>query len=564
MSDTLQPPEGDAPRAPLTPGSDPVPDCAPEEAYRRMFDCLPEAVLVIQDGAFRFSNRRAEALLGYSRAELRSGQLAAIVHPEALERVLRQATECPCSDGGTASACCTFKLVHPDGSVHWAEMRSEPFIWRDRAATLCSLRDITALRLSEETYRKIVTATSEGFMMLGADMRVTEVNPALLFMTGLAPEQLIGHPFDRMYAPESVEFYSASRDHMSFEAQLLTADGGKLPTLFKRSTLRDAAGESTGFLVFLTDITELKATQAELHRAEQRYRSMYRNAVQGMFQAELDGKLLRVNPAYARILGYDSAEEMLGLKNGSAGLYFDPGERQRMLKALKRRGVLANYEVKLRRRDGQPVWALANYRLTQEEGGRKIIEGMLVDHTRRKHLEEALRRGRERFRGLSMHDNLTRLYNTRYLYKALERLCRTCSASGKPLSLIFIDMDHFKRVVDTYGHLNGSLALREVARTFRSLLRSPCFGVAYGGDEFVLVLPGYDSARARAKVESIRRKMKTTVYLTASGLAVRLSASFGLATYPQDAADIRSLLARADQALFRVKQTAKGGIGTAS
>ena len=89
-------------------------------------------------------------------------------------------------------------------------------------------------------------------------------------MTHIAPEQLIGHPFDRLYEPESVEFYSASRDHMSFEAQLLTGDGGKLPTLFKRSTLRDAAGETTGFLVFLTDMTELKATQAELHRAEGR------------------------------------------------------------------------------------------------------------------------------------------------------------------------------------------------------------------------------------------------------------------------------------------------------
>jgi diguanylate cyclase (GGDEF)-like protein len=108
------------------------------------------------------------------------------------------------------------------------------------------------------------------------------------------------------------------------------------------------------------------------------------------------------------------------------------------------------------------------------------------------------------------------------------------------------------------------MALREVARTFRSLLRKPCFGVAYGGDEFVLVLPGYDTPQAMAKVESIRRKMKNTSYLTDSGLSVKLSASFGIATYPRDAADVRGLLAKADQALFRVKQTAKGRIGTAS
>jgi diguanylate cyclase (GGDEF)-like protein/PAS domain S-box-containing protein len=550
----------------VRPVPDPVAETLQDDAaFRRMIDRCPVAVLVIQDGSVRFSNRRAEELLRYSSEELAAGGVDAVVHPEHVDRVRRQATECECAvDASPAPACCTFKIVDRGGEVRWAEMRSEPFVWQSQPATLCFLSDVTDRHATEEKYRRIVNATSEGFMILGPDNRLIEANPALLFMTGFAPDELIGKPFDTLYDPESLEFYSASRDHMSFEARLLTREAGHVPTLFKRSTLRDPAGEIAGHLVFLTDMTELKATQAELRRAEQRYRSMYRNALQGMFQAEIDGKLLRVNPAYARILGYASTDEMLSLKTGSAGLYFDPGERQRMLKALKRRGLLVDYEVKLRRKDGQPVWALANYRLSQDERGQKIIEGILVDHTARKHLEEALRRGRERFRGLSLHDNLTRLYNTRFLYQALDRLCKTCRASDKPLSLIFIDMDHFKRVVDTYGHLNGSQALREVASTIRSLLRSPCFGVAYGGDEFVLVLPGHDAARARAKVESIRRKMKRTVYLADSGLSVRLSASFGLASYPQDADDVRGLLAKADQALFRVKQTAKGGIGTAS
>jgi diguanylate cyclase (GGDEF)-like protein/PAS domain S-box-containing protein len=536
----------------------------PGAVFRRMVDRCPEAVAVIQDGAFRFLNRQAQELLSCPPERLAEGGLQAVVHPDHLDRLLHHVNECACAAEPAGSpACCTFKLADAGGG-RWAEMRNEPFRWERRPATLCFLRDVTHLHATEEKYRRIVTATSEGFAMLGPDMRLTEVNPALLFMTGYGPDELIGRPFEALYEPESVEFYSASRDHMSFEARLFTRDGARLPVLFKRSTLRDPVGEPAGYLVFLTDMTELKATQAELRRAEQRYRSMYRNAVQGMFQAEPDGKLLRVNPAYARILGYDSTDEMLALKNGSAGLYFEPTERQRMLKALRRRGVLIDYEVKLRRRDGSPVWALANYRLTQDEQGRRIIEGILVDHTARKRLEEALRRGRERFRGLSMQDNLTRLYNTRYLYTALDRLCRSCRASSTPLSLIFIDMDHFKRVVDTYGHLNGSRALREVAATIRASLRAPCFGVAYGGDEFVLVLPGFDGARARVKVEAIRRRMKNTVYLAQSGLSIRLSASFGMATYPQDAPDVRSLLAKADQALFRVKQTGKGAIGAAS
>jgi diguanylate cyclase (GGDEF)-like protein len=112
--------------------------------------------------------------------------------------------------------------------------------------------------------------------------------------------------------------------------------------------------------------------------------------------------------------------------------------------------------------------------------------------------------------------------------------------------------------------LKGSQALREVARTIRASIRKPCFGVAYGGDEFVIVLPGFNKARAKSKVESIRAKMRHTAYLSDSGLTLRLSASFGVASYPNDAVDVKGLLAQADKALFRVKQSGKDDVGTAA
>jgi diguanylate cyclase (GGDEF)-like protein/PAS domain S-box-containing protein len=417
---------------------------------------------------------------------------------------------------------------------------------------------------SEEKFQRVVNSTSEGFMMLDRDLCIREVNPALLQMTGYAPKDLYGKRIDGIYQRGQVEFYSASRDHMSFEAQLITQRGGSLPTLFNRSTLRDESGEVAGYMVFLTDLTDLKAVQEELRRAEQRYHNMYRNAVQGMFQSRLSGELIRVNPAYARFLGYASTEEMLKLRTGAAGLYYDPAERRRMIKSIKRRGFLANYEVKLRRKDGKPVWGLANYRLNRDEGGEPIIEGIMVDNTRQKRLQEALRREHRKMQKLSLLDNLTGLYNTRYLYQALDKILAESRLSEIPFSLIFMDMDNFKHVVDTHGHLNGSQALREVAHTMRSLIKKPCFAVAYGGDEFVVVLPGFNKPRARSRVEAIRAKMEQATYLVQSGLSVRLSASFGLASYPEDAKDIIGLLGRADKALFRVKQTGKGGIGTSS
>lgn len=166
----------------------------------------------------------------------------------------------------------------------------------------------------------------------------------------------------------------------------------------------------------------------------------------------------------------------------------------------------------------------------------------------------------QRIQNMAIRDNLTGLYNTRHLYRALTELV---AAADRPFSLIFMDMDNFKRVVDTYGHLNGSRALQEVACTIRSCLEDPAFGVAYGGDEFVVVLQGHDKDQARTKAEEIRNRMKETRYLADHGHAVALRASFGIATYPEDAANVGDLLTLADRAMFRVKEGGKDAVRSA-
>jgi diguanylate cyclase (GGDEF)-like protein len=184
-----------------------------------------------------------------------------------------------------------------------------------------------------------------------------------------------------------------------------------------------------------------------------------------------------------------------------------------------------------------------------------------IEIAEREKAEEELRRSQEGYRQLSIHDSLTGLHNTRYLYDALQALTAECRDKGLHFSMIFLDIDNFKHVVDTHGHLNGSQALAEVAQTIKGCIAAPAYGVAYGGDEFVVVLPDFDHAQVLQKAQEIRSRMLATLYLPTVNNGVRLKASFGVSTYPDDAADIKALLAKADKAMFQVKTTGKNAVG---
>lgn len=188
-----------------------------------------------------------------------------------------------------------------------------------------------------------------------------------------------------------------------------------------------------------------------------------------------------------------------------------------------------------------------------EKLNREIVERIKV--------EKELERSKEEYHHLSIHDSLTGLYNTRYLYNAMETLVAESRLKESPFSLIFMDIDNFKQVVDTHGHLNGSRALAEVAQTISGCIAAPAYGVAYGGDEFVVVLPDADHDRAMEKAHQIRSAMLDSVYLAAIGSGVRLQASFGVSTYPDQASDITDILAKADQAMFHVKNQGKNAVG---
>jgi len=431
-------------------------------------------------------------------------------------------------------------------------------------------RELEALKVASQKqtdnsltkYKRIIDSTSEGYLELDYDLKIVDYNTTILALLGNDDTMLVNRSFDSLYDKDSVFAHFASRDHLSFEAEFYTKTGERVALLSKRSVLQDAEGKSNGYLVFLTDLTELKQAQEKLQQSQARYRTMYKNAAQGMYQCTLDGHFLRVNPALAKIFGFESTRELHRQQGGANSLYKNPKDRQTMLSVLREHRIVKNYEVEMQRRDGKSVWALINARLAEDSKGTPFIEGILVDNTEKKYAEDKLRVSRERFRYLANHDSLTSLFNTRYLYKALDRIITESKTNSDTFSLVFLDMDNFKHVVDTYGHLNGSQVLKEVAKTLGDSLSEPAFGVAYGGDEFVLVLPKTGKEGALEQIRAIRARMKETVYLEKNGLQVHLSASFGIATFPDDAEDREGLLALADEAMFRIKSRGKDAVGT--
>ena len=236
------------------------------------------------------------------------------------------------------------------------------------------------------------------------------------------------------------------------------------------------------------------------------------------------------------------------------------GSRSKLRKEVKDKGIVeAVY--KSSTQSGEVFWfkdqatveSFEEDRISLSLGCLTIVSKEMEADDARKRVEEALRKSEEKFRNLAIHDDLTGLYNTRYLYKALDELIEDSVANTQTFSLIFMDLDNFKHVVDTYGHLNASQAIQEVSATIRSVLSEPAYGVAYAGDEFIVVLPGFSKTQALQVVETIRSQMRQTVYLADQGYKVSLRASFGVATFPYDATDQTELLAFADQEMFNMK-----------
>jgi two-component system, cell cycle response regulator len=161
-------------------------------------------------------------------------------------------------------------------------------------------------------------------------------------------------------------------------------------------------------------------------------------------------------------------------------------------------------------------------------------------------------------------DPLTHLFNSRYLETTLRRVFEGLTDESPPFAVLFLDLDYFKSINDTHGHLVGSRVLVEVARVLKSVLREHDIVCRWGGDEFVILLKGTDSGTALKVAERIRRSIEVHNFLAREGLSVRLTTCIGVASFPEHAVDQSALLDFADRAMYRGKKGGRNVIYLAS
>lgn len=214
---------------------------------------------------------------------------------------------------------------------------------------------------------------------------------------------------------------------------------------------------------------------------------------EGIYITNDRGEILDVNPACLEILGFASLEHLRS--HGASRLFVDPEQRDREVELLRREGAVREFELELRRPDGEVRVLLDTcYAVADPETGETLFHGILIDITERKRLERELQ-------DQSLRDPLTGCHNRRFLPRLEEALL----AEGRPWAVVVVDVDNFKAYNDELGHRAGDEVLVRVARFLESQVRPDDAVIRLGGDEFVVVAAYQEPWPARELLRRIER-----------------------------------------------------------
>ncbi len=294
-----------------------------------------------------------------------------------------------------------------------------------------------------------------------------------------------------------------------------------------------------------------------LRESEARFRGLVSQSLVGIAIIE-DAKLTYANPKFAEIFLY-SVDEVLRVS--PLDLVFEddrPDAAEQMRERLSSEVAGTTYVFRGLRKDGSVV-DIEVHASGMEIGGRLALILLVADVSERLRAERQVLTLQAQLREQAIRDPLTDLYNRRYLEEAFARELILARRNAQPVSVIMADLDHFKKVNDTFGHQAGD----EVLVAFGGLLRRQARGsdlpCRWGGEEFVLILPDMEHASARERAEDLRLTL-ADVKIVCEGAVIQVTASFGVATFPQHGGTSGELIAAADGALFAAKRAGRNRV----
>jgi diguanylate cyclase (GGDEF)-like protein/PAS domain S-box-containing protein len=313
-----------------------------------------------------------------------------------------------------------------------------------------------ALRESEERYRDLVENSADLICTHDLQGKIESVNRALLSCLGYErPEEVVGRNVSEFLAPDVRDKFPAYLEEIIDEGNSrgfmkVVNRAGEVRILEYNNSLRLAGVREPIIRGMGRDVTERKKSEDALKASQTRYRHLFEGNLAGVYQTNLQGKILDCNHSFARILGYPSREEVL--RQRAEDFYFNQSDREALLQRLRSSRELTGQELRLKRRDGTPLWALVNVSLVEGgEGREEILEGTLLDISERKKAEEALRRRAEFERIITTISTEFITLAAREINSAVHRALQTMGEfAGVESGFVFVFTDEGQRADKTH------------------------------------------------------------------------------------------------------------------
>ena len=298
--------------------------------------------------------------------------------------------------------------------------------------------------------------------------------------------------------------------------------------------------------------TERTHTLLALKASEQRYRELFQNVTAGVFQTTADGKFMAANPALVRMLGYDSEDELLEL-DVAHDVYMDPDHRENWVRTMQEGGEVRNAELVLKRKDGTKIVVLENSRVVRDADGNTLFfEGTLTDITAAHELSQQLSYD-------ASHDALTGLANRREFEMRLQKALEMTQATGAAHATLFLDLDRFKIVNDTCGHVAGDELLRQLGEVLQNKVRAADVVARLGGDEFAVLLHNCSQNDALQVAQNLLKTVQNFEFIWGAN-KFTLGVSIGLVAIAGQYKRIGQVLNAADSACYAAKDAGRNRV----